>query len=53
MPNGDYATTHIPPEQVDNVVAGFELDKPSSIEKIKQADGNWTVIARWPRDQVL
>jgi hypothetical protein len=32
-------------EKLDQVVAGYQLDKPISIERIRQVDGKWTVRA--------
>lgn len=48
MPTGVYKTTEIPPDKVDDVVAGYKLDNPEKMEKVEQADGKWTVIATWP-----
>lgn len=47
-PRGVFKTTDVPDEELDNVVAGYQLNKPTSIEKIKQPDGKWTVIATFP-----
>jgi len=48
MPTGVQETTDIPNDKVDQVIAGFKLDNPIKIEKIKQPDGNWTVRATFP-----
>jgi hypothetical protein len=45
MPSGVQKTTDIPESEVENVVAGFRLDNPTKIEKIRQPDGRWTVVA--------
>ena len=48
MPTGVYKTTDIPPDKVDDVVAGYNLDDPQKVKKVKQGNGKWTVIATWP-----
>ena len=48
MPCGVFTVTDIPPDRVDDVEAGFQLDKPTKIEKKQQQNGNWTVIATFP-----
>lgn len=45
MPTGVFKTTNVPQNKLAQVVAGFMLDNPIKVEKIKQPDGNWTVIA--------
>ncbi len=50
MPKGVYKTTDIPEDKLDQVVAGYQLDNPAKIEKVKQPDGNWTVIATFSDD---
>jgi len=48
MPTGIQETTDVPENKVAQVVAGYQLDNPTKIEKIKQPDGNWTVRATFP-----
>ena len=48
MLTGVWTITDIPEGDVDNVVADFKLNAPDSVEKIKQANGRWTVKATWP-----
>jgi len=45
MPTGVFKTTNVPQNKLAQVVAGYNLDNPLRIEKNKQQDGNWTVIA--------
>jgi hypothetical protein len=44
-----YETTDVPPDRLKDVVAGYMLDNPTRLEKIKQADGNWTVRATYSK----
>lgn len=50
MPHGIYTETDVPSDKVDAVVATFNLEDPppTSVVKIKQPNGNYTVIATWP-----
>jgi hypothetical protein len=48
MPSGVFKITDIPEAKVPTVVADYELDGPEKIEKIKQANGLWTVKATFP-----
>jgi hypothetical protein len=50
MPHGIYTETDIPPNKVDAVIATLKLEDPppTTIQKIKQPNGNYTVIATWP-----
>ncbi len=48
MPSGEEKTTDVPDEKLDQVVAGYKLDNPTKVEKVKQPDGKWTVIATFP-----
>lgn len=50
MPSGVFKTTNVPQEKLAQVVAGFMLDNPIKIEKIKQPDGKWTVIATFSEE---
>ncbi len=45
MPSGVHKSTDVPDEELEQVVAGFKLNNPIKIEKVKQPDGKWTVIA--------
>jgi hypothetical protein len=44
-----FETTDVPPDRLKDVVAGYMLDDPIRVEKIKQPDGNWTVRATYPK----
>lgn len=35
----------VPQEDANEVISDFESEDAQKIEKIRQADGNWTVIA--------
>lgn len=50
MPHGTYTETDFPANDVDEVIAILNLDDPppTTIQKVPQPDGNWTVIATWP-----
>ena len=48
MPTGVWTITDIPEDEVDKVVADFNLNSPDSVERIRQANGRWTVKATWP-----
>jgi len=50
MPKGVFKSTDVPEGKLEQVVAGYKLDNPTNIEKIKQPDGKWTVIATFPND---
>ncbi len=45
MPTGVFKTTNVPQDKLAQVVAGYMLDNPVKVEKVKQPDGKWTVIA--------
>jgi hypothetical protein len=45
MPSGTFQVVDIPEDRVATVVAGYQLDLPSKIEKIRQSNGLWTVRA--------
>ncbi len=51
MPNGEFRSTDVPDEELDQVVAGYKLNNPIKIEKVKQPDGKWTVIATFPEKE--
>lgn len=50
MPHGIYTETDVPSNNVDAVVATLNLEDPAptTIQKIKQPNGNYTVVATWP-----
>jgi hypothetical protein len=48
MPSGVFEITDIPEDQVATVIANFQLDSPTKIEKKKQSNGKWTVTATFP-----
>ena len=50
MPHGIYTETDIPEKKVKAVIATLNLEDPppTSVEKIKQPNGKYTVIATWP-----
>lgn len=50
MPKGEFKTTDVSEEKLKQVVAGYQLDSPTKIDKIKQPNGKWTVIATFPDD---
>lgn len=50
MPTGVQETTDVSESKLAQVVAGYQLDNPIKIEKIKQPDGKWTVRATFPED---
>jgi hypothetical protein len=45
MPSGTFQVIDIPDDRLATVVADYELDSPSRIEKIRQSNGLWTVRA--------
>lgn len=47
MPTGVYKVTDIPEEELTQAVAGYMLNNPIRIEKIRQPDGKWTVIVTY------
>ena len=49
MPSGVFKITDIPEEKVEEVEANYRLQNPA-IEKFKQPNGKWTVIATFPGD---
>jgi hypothetical protein len=50
MPHGIYTETDIPANKVDAVIAALNLEDPppTTIQKIQQPNGKYTVIATWP-----
>lgn len=48
MPCGVWKQTGVPAADVDNVVAEFQLDNPTSIDKVDKGDGTFDVIATFP-----
>lgn len=50
MATGIQETTDVPADQVENVVAGYQLDNPINIERIRQPNGLWTIKATFPDD---
>jgi len=48
MPSGVFRITDIPEAKVAEVVALYQLDNPTKIEKVAQGNGLWTVIATFP-----
>ncbi len=50
MPTGVFRTTNVPQEKLAQVVAGYMLDNPIKIDKIKQPDGKWTVTATFSEE---
>jgi len=47
-PCGTYIVDKIPDANVGEVMAGFRLDSPTSLNKTKNADGTWKVTAVFP-----
>jgi hypothetical protein len=45
MPSGVFKVTDIPEAEVPNVLATYQWQHPTKVEKEKQANGLWTVIA--------
>jgi len=45
---GVWKQTSVPTDKVDEVVAGFQLDSPTKIEKIDNKDGTFDVVATFP-----
>ncbi len=52
MPNGRFEVNDIPQDEVDTVVANYQLEDPVSVEKIEQENGLWTVVAVFPGEDV-
>jgi len=50
MPHGIYTETDVPEKKVKAVIATLKLEDPppTSIQKIKQPNNKYTVIATWP-----
>lgn len=46
--NGVFETKDVTDDKVDEVVAGYQLDNPIKIDKIKQPNGKWTIRATFP-----
>ena len=47
-PCGVWKETRVPANKVDDVVAGFQLDNPTKIDKVDNGDGTFDVIATFP-----
>ena len=47
-PCGVWETTRVPAGKLEQVVAGYQLDDPSKIDKIQNADGTFDVVATFP-----
>jgi len=47
-PTGTQTVTDVPPNRVDQVVAGFKAQGADPVTKTKQSDGNYTVVAVFP-----
>ncbi len=45
LSNRVFKITDVPEKDLDEVVAGYNLENPIKIKKVKQPDGKWTVIA--------
>lgn len=48
MPSGVFKITDIPESKVQEVKNLYKLDNPTTIEKVDQGNGLWTVIATFP-----
>jgi hypothetical protein len=48
QPCGVWKTTNIPAAKVDEVVAGYQLDNPTKIDKTDNHDGTFDVVATFP-----
>ncbi len=48
MPSGVFKITDIPEANVAGVEAMYEWQHPTKVEKEKQPNGLWTVIATFP-----
>ena len=48
QPCGVWKTTQVPAGKVDEVVAGYQLDNPTKIDKIDNHDGTSDVVATFP-----
>lgn len=47
-PCGVWKETKVPASKVDGVVAGFNLDSPTKVEKTQNTDGTFDVVATFP-----
>jgi len=47
-PCGVWKQTAVPANKVDEVVAGFQLDSPTKIDKVDNHDGTFDVVATFP-----
>jgi hypothetical protein len=47
-PCGVWKETNVPANKVDAVVAGFQLDNPTKIDKNDNGDATFDVIATFP-----
>lgn len=47
-PCGVWKTTRVPAKDVDAVVAEYQLDNPTKVEKIDNHDGTFDVVATFP-----
>lgn len=45
---GVWKQTAVPADKVDDVVAGFQLDKPVRVDTVDNGDGTFDVIATFP-----
>jgi hypothetical protein len=47
---GTFTMTDVPDVNADGVVKGFKdnIPPPTNVTKTKNADGTWTVVAKWP-----
>lgn len=48
MPSGVFKVTEIPEDRVADVIGMYQPDGPTSIERVEQSNGKWTVIATFP-----
>jgi hypothetical protein len=47
MPCGTWITTDVPEADLPRVIFNYNLDDPISVTQEQQADGNWTVTAKF------
>jgi hypothetical protein len=47
-PCGVWKLTSVPADKVDEVVAGYQLQNPISVNKTANADGTFDVVATFP-----
>jgi hypothetical protein len=48
QPCGVWKTTQVPADKLDEVVAGYQLDNPTSVQKVANDDGTFDVVATFP-----